>query len=131
MAIVLLVAKGPLVGPDGRRGRSTGLSITGINDIDVLNFSVAVPVVIGEVHLVIYQQTSLGHHFTRSDITATLTTKVLTVVFHFLGYGDGSCDVEFNVELPVALVAEVFTDASVVLAVRITYGVEFLIENSV
>ena len=56
------LAQLPLVGPYGVLSSTICLALAGIDDLDLVNTSVAVPVVVAEIHLVVNKLAGLHHH---------------------------------------------------------------------
>ena len=87
-----------------------GLAIAGIDDVDLIDKSVAIPVVVGIVDVGIGQLASLDDHFGRPQVVAL--SVVAAVVGLGVGNGVGAYDIEGEVEHALALSIEVIMDGS-------------------
>lgn len=86
------------------------LAVSGIDEINLIYFAVAVPVVVGEVYLVGSELTCLVHHSCGVDIIAV--SVVGSVGCHLLRHVDGSYDVKLKVEESVALIVEIVVNGT-------------------
>ena len=93
------------MGPDGRGGAAVGLAFAGIDHIDLLDFLVAVPVVVGKVDLVVDLMQGFNDHFGRMNV---VTVAVITaIVCPLVRDGNRAHDVEGQFELAFTLGIEV------------------------
>ena len=115
VSIILSRGKGPLVGPDGGAGSTVGLSLVGIDDIDLIDLAVAVPVIVGEVDVVVDKFQGLDDHL--GGIFVVALSVVSAIVGLGLGYSHRSDDIEREFELPLALSVEVVVHGAFEVAV--------------
>ena len=95
----------PLVGPDGVGHVAIGFAVAGIDDIDLIDLAVAVPIIVGIVHVVIGQLHSLDDHFSRMKVVAVAV--VASVVGLSARHGVRTGNVEGQVKEAHALGVEV------------------------
>ena len=93
----------PLVRPDGALVASGCLSPSGVEEEHLVHLSVTVPVVFGEVDVIVDSQKSRLEHLSYVGVV------VCSVVGIASWHAHRTCDVEAQEELSVALVAEVVT----------------------
>ena len=112
--------------PDGISITASRLTLTSIDDINLLNLAIAVPVVLTEVYLLLDSIASINNHL--RCIRIILTTCVLTIIFIRMLELYGSDDIESEVELTVALVEEIimYTSNSTVI-IRISLLVKHIL----
>ena len=81
---VIGVLQSPLVWPDGVATTTRCLPITGVDNQHLVDYIVAIPVVIAKVHRVFNGQTSLGHHLSDPHIAARTTPieRIFAIISH-------------------------------------------------
>ena len=99
-----------LVRPYRVRFASGGLSLAGIDDVDLLHLAVAVPVVVGEVHLVLDGPAGIGDHLRCPFVVSA--GSAFTVVAVRMSELHRPDDIEREVEPAAALVEEVVVYAA-------------------
>ena len=116
LAVVLCRGKGPLVRIDRFLVAAVGFARTGIKHIHLIHFAIAVPVVVGEIHVGISHPTRLHNHSSGVHIFVVLI--VAAVVFSVVGQGVGTHDVEIQLEKALALGKEIVIDRAHELVVH-------------
>ena len=96
----------PSMGPDGCAGTTVSFTITGIDDIYLVNKSVVIPVVLlPVVNAVFHYFNGLMNHFARMLVVSLRIIAAIVAVL--LRYGDGTHDVERQFKLAFALGVEI------------------------
>ena len=111
--------------PDGVDATTVGFAFPGIDHKDFVDESVAVPVVVGKVHLRIGSHTHLRHHLLGTQVIAIAV--IFAVVFITMFQSIGAYHVEDHVEQAAALIAEIVSDAAYEFPFVVAYGVEDVI----
>ena len=94
------------MGPDGCAGTTVSFTITGIDDIYLVNKSVVIPVVLlPVVNAVFHYFNGLMNHFARMFVVSLRIIAAIVAVL--LRYGDGTHDVERQFKLAFALGVEI------------------------
>mgnify|MGYP006913126907 CR=1 FL=1 len=117
----------PVVRPDGVGATAVGFALAGIDDIDEIDISVVVIVVLGEVHteLRVSEFAGFDNHVARVHIVAFAI--VFAVVGVVLGEGYGADHVEGGCVGSVGLVDEVLARRAVSPVVGVGVGVHHLV----
>ena len=114
------------MGPDGVLDVAVGLALAGVEDEDLVDLAVAVPVVVGEVDLGVGSLAHLDNHVLGTQVVAIVI--VGTIVGVVVQGGVGAYDVERQFEQSVRLVAEVVGHAA---AEALAGGVARLVQHVV
>ena len=115
--------------PDAGGGATLRFAVAGIDDKHLVHLAVAVPVVVGKVHLLIGQLAGFHNHL---DGVLRITARiVLAVVRHIFRNRDGAHHVEGEVQLSVGLLLEVVVYAAGVAVSRVVLLVHHLVEHLV
>ena len=118
------IGKGILVWPDGTWLTTCCLTLTGIDDINLLYFAIIIPVVLTEVYLPLNSIAGINNHLwciRIIHISCSLTIKLMRMLELY-----GSYDIESEVELTITLVEEIVvntTDSTVII------GISHLVEH--
>ena len=86
---------------------SVGFALASIDDIHLIYIIVTVPVIVGEVHLIVGSFTGLNDHGGGVLVVALFTILVLAIIRHVVWHGIGSYDIKFEIKLATALVVEI------------------------
>ena len=117
VAVSIILSRGevPLVWPDGGTGSAVGFALACIDDIDLVDLAVAVPVVVGEVDVVVDKFQGLDDHL--GGIFVVALSVVSAIVGLGLGYSHRSDNIKREFELPLALSVEVVVHGAFEVAV--------------
>ena len=100
--------------PDGLRVMKIGLTIAGIDNIDLFHLSVIIPVVIFKLHFLGGGLTSLGHQFCGVLVELAVCKFYVTSIVLILVLGQiGAHDIEGKFKLSVTLIMEIIPDTAV------------------
>ena len=102
------------------------LSITSVNDIDLVDITISIPVIIGKVNLTICHLNSLTHHSRRRLIIVILI--IATIISHLLTYGKWSYNIEIDGQQAIALGQEVITHRATVPISTVPHLVELVVK---
>ena len=95
----------PLMGPDGALCTTVGFALSAVDHVDLIHLTIAIPVVVGIVNIIIGQLQGLNDHLGRIHVVALRV--VLSVVGVGLRHGVGAHNVEVQFEDTFALGIEI------------------------
>ena len=96
------------MGPDGGLTTAVGLALTGIDHHDLFHIAVAIPIVIGKVHLFVHLLTGLHDHLVGVRIIV-VWRHVLSVILIVVTHQYRTYHIERQLQQSVALVVEIIT----------------------
>ena len=105
----------PLVWPDGVSCSAIGFALSGIDDVDLVDLAVAVPVIVDEVDVVVDKFQGLDDHCGGIQIVAI--TVVRAIAGLVARYGDRTHYIKREFKLPLALSVEVVVHGAFEVAV--------------
>ena len=114
--------------PNGVCVSTGGFGITGVDDIDMIDGAVIVPVIISIVYVLIGEFTGFGNEFLGMQVVAVLV--VAAIIGHVLRHGVSPDDIERHVKLAIALRVEVVVHATVVAVAFVAHLVGHIVEDA-
>ena len=114
--------------PNGVCVSTGGFGITGVDDIDMIDGAVIVPVIISIVYVLIGEFTGFGNEFLRMQVVAVRV--VAAIIGHVLRHGVSSDDIERHVKLAIALRVEIVVYAAVVAISFVIHLIGHIVEDA-
>ena len=107
-----------------------GFTMTGIDDVDLIDLAVFIPVVILEVYLTVGSLAGLNDQFVRTIIERHIAIVNIAAVVSILVLGGiGALHIEINGELAIALGYEIVTDTTI--DEHAVHGLEILLVGNI
>ena len=125
--LISTVAQGIFVWPDRIFVAASGLSLSGIDDVDLFHFTVIIPVIVGKVDLIFDGIAGVDHHLRCVSIIPIVGMSA--VISIGMVEGDRAGHVKGEVELAVALIEEIVVHAADGTALGV--GIAVLVEHVV